>query len=106
MARPASSRGRLVTMNVLEYFKVVPLGSLCEIARYGSRDGASVRYRSNAKCASAQTGFAAAARLAGHPIEATPGIAVQRAPITNRLLDRLPAKERGQVLAACEPVEL
>jgi CRP-like cAMP-binding protein len=28
------------------------------------------------------------------------------APITNRLLDRLPAKDRTRVLAACEPIEL
>lgn len=28
------------------------------------------------------------------------------APITNRLLDRLPAKDRARVLAACEPIEL
>ena len=29
-----------------------------------------------------------------------------RAPITNRLLDRLPAKDRARVLAACDEVEL
>jgi CRP-like cAMP-binding protein len=28
------------------------------------------------------------------------------APITNRLLDRLPAKDRVRVMAACEPIEL
>jgi hypothetical protein len=30
----------------------------------------------------------------------------QTAPITNRLLDRLPAKDRAQVLASCEKVDL
>ncbi len=37
---------------------------------------------------------------------AAPARVAQAAPITNRLLDRLPAKSRARVLAGCEKVEL
>jgi hypothetical protein len=54
MATPASSNGRLVSMDVFVDFKVLPLfsctalhaGCVTETAIYGRRQGPSVRYRS------------------------------------------------------------